>query len=65
MIDLQKMFASLLEMGGSDIHLKVGIKPIFRINGQLVDWADESVSMEDMNSIADKLMGKKEKETFT
>ncbi|MFA7122521.1 MAG: PilT/PilU family type 4a pilus ATPase [Candidatus Delongbacteria bacterium] len=65
MIDLQKMFASLLEMGGSDIHLKVGIKPIFRINGQLVDWSDESVSMEDMNSIADKLMGKKEKETFT
>ncbi len=64
MFDLQKMFASLLEMGGSDIHLKVGIKPIFRINGELVDWGDEPIGMDEMNNIADGLMGKKEKETF-
>jgi twitching motility protein PilT len=64
MIDLQKMFASLIEMGGSDIHLKVGIKPIFRINGELIDWGDEAIGMDEMNVIADGLMGKKEKETF-
>ena len=64
MLDLQKMFASLLEMGGSDIHLKVGIKPIFRINGELVDWGDDIIAMDEMNDIADGLMGKKEKETF-
>ncbi|MBU4486964.1 MAG: PilT/PilU family type 4a pilus ATPase [Candidatus Delongbacteria bacterium] len=65
MFDLQKMFASLLELSGSDIHLKVGIKPIFRINGELIDWGDETISMDDMNEIADGLMGKKEKDTFT
>lgn len=64
MFDLQKMFASLIESGGSDIHLKVGIKPIFRLNGELVDWGDEPTSMEVMNQIANELMGNKEKETF-
>ncbi|MDA3885597.1 MAG: PilT/PilU family type 4a pilus ATPase [Candidatus Delongbacteria bacterium] len=64
MIDLNRMFAALIESGGSDIHLKVGIKPIFRVNSELVDWGEETVNMDDMITIANELMGKKEKEIF-
>lgn len=64
MIDLALMFKSLLEMEGSDIHLKAGAKPVFRIHGRLADWGNETISVDDAKSIAYALMTDHEKEKF-
>ncbi len=64
MIKLTNLFKSLIELQGSDIHLKAGSKPIFRINGRLVDWGDEIVNSEDMTKIALYLMGEDERNKF-
>ncbi|PID26902.1 MAG: type IV pili twitching motility protein PilT [Candidatus Cloacimonadota bacterium] len=50
-MDLEKMFQDLIAMGGSDIHIKIGNKPIFRVNGDLFDYGDEIISFETMNKI--------------
>ncbi len=60
MIDLKKMFGALLHNEGSDIHLKVGSKPIFRIHGQLYDWGDVVIDNEVMKKIAYSLMSEHE-----
>ena len=56
MIDVKKMFAELLQNKGSDIHLKVGARPIFRIHGQLYDWGDSVIDNDSMKKIAYSLM---------
>jgi len=64
MIVLDEMFRALLEHEGSDIHLKVGSRPVFRINGELVDWGDDYLTISELKNIADKLMGDIEKDAF-
>jgi len=64
MIKLNEMFRSLIDRQGSDIHLKVGCKPIFRIHGKIVEWGNSVLLMDDLISIANALMGEFEKENF-
>jgi twitching motility protein PilT len=64
MIDLEKMFGKLIEMDGSDIHMKIGNKPIFRINGELVDYGDEVISVESMSKIVLVLTKSLDQEKF-
>lgn len=64
MIDLKKMFSALLQNNGSDIHLKVGCRPVFRIHGQLYDWGEIAIDNETMKKIAYSLMSDHEAQKF-
>src|ERR1700729_2311734 len=35
MIDVKQALKELVDKGGSDLHLKVGAAPLFRVNGEL------------------------------
>ncbi|MBN1968315.1 MAG: type IV pilus twitching motility protein PilT [Candidatus Delongbacteria bacterium] len=64
MIDLEKMFSELILSQGSDIHMKIGNKPIFRINGELVDYGDEIISVDTMSKIVGVLTKNLDQEKF-
>src|SRR2546421_1374508 len=56
-IDLDKLLASGVERGASDVHLKPGAPPILRIHGRLVPEADLGVvTAEEMDAIARKCL---------
>ena len=56
-IDLDKLLASGVERGASDVHLKPGAPPILRIHGRLVPQADLGVvTAEEMDAIARKCL---------
>ncbi|PEL13439.1 type IV pilus twitching motility protein PilT [Bacillus sp. AFS017336] len=43
MLSIQEILLSALEQKASDIHLTVGVPPIFRINGQLIRFKEELI----------------------
>ena len=56
-IDHDKLLASGVERGASDVHLKPGAPPILRIHGRLVPQADLGVvTAEEMDAIARKCL---------
>lgn len=44
------------ECKASDIHLSVGVAPVFRINGELKRYGQESLAPEDMESLAKQMI---------
>jgi twitching motility protein PilT len=48
MFDAKAALCELVEKGGSDLHLKVGSAPLYRVNGELsIDQGVQSLSAED------------------
>ena len=50
-LELNGLLAELIERKGSDLHVKVGSPPIFRINGELVPRDGEILRPDDVTSI--------------
>ena len=54
MIDINEVFSNGIMRGASDIHLKSGVPPIFRVNGKLISMDNaNALSREDAFSIID------------
>ncbi|HTA36108.1 MAG TPA: PilT/PilU family type 4a pilus ATPase, partial [Solirubrobacteraceae bacterium] len=48
MIDIEQTMRELVEKGGSDLHMKVGSAPLFRVNGELaIEEGRPALSAED------------------
>ena len=57
MIELPALLAHLVDVGGSDLHLKVPSPPVVRVDGQLQRVPDQpSVGREDTERILDELL---------
>ena len=57
MIELPSLLAHLVDVGGSDLHLKVPSPPVVRVDGQLQRVPDQpSVGREDTERILDELL---------
>jgi twitching motility protein PilT len=57
MIDVKQALRELVEKNGSDLHLKVGAGPLFRVNGELaVDEAVEPLTAEDTEGALKQLL---------
>ena len=57
MIELPSLLAHLVNVGGSDLHLKVPSPPVVRVDGQLQRVPDQpSVGREDTERILDELL---------
>lgn len=64
-MDINELFNSASQLNASDIHIKVGSPPIFRINGMLVQQTAYGIlKPHDTLNIAMKVMGERQKELF-
>ena len=64
MLDLDRLLQELGERGGSDLHLKVGRPPLFRLAGDLVPTAYPEVSRAELQETVFKMMGPSVKKRF-
>jgi twitching motility protein PilT len=57
MFDVKQALAELVERGGSDLHLKVGSGPLYRVNGDLaVDESADPLTAEDTEAALTQLL---------
>ena len=62
---LEDLLISVVEVGASDIHLSVGMRPFLRIAGQLTPVSQKSVlSQKDTAGIVEAMLGKENFEVF-
>ena len=64
MLDLDRLLQELGERGGSDLHLKVGRPPLFRLAGDLVPTAYPEVSRAELQETVFRMMGPAVKKRF-
>jgi twitching motility protein PilT len=64
-MELNDVLAVAMKGGASDIHLKAGLPPMFRINGTLVPLKDgQRISPEEMSRMALSIMNNYQRERF-
>ena len=63
-MDLQQILHSMVEKKASDVHLKAGAPPLFRIDGDLAAQSDTALRVEEMTEIANSLMDDKQRKTL-
>jgi len=64
MFEVQAALRELVEKGGSDLHLKVGSAPLYRVNGELtVDHSAQSLSAHDTDDALKTLLSDETKLT--
>ncbi len=64
-MELNDVLGVAIKGGASDIHLKAGLPPMFRINGQLVPLKDGArISPEEMSRMALSIMNNFQRERF-
>ena len=59
MLKIDDILLKVVEAKASDVHLTVGLPPVFRINGKLDRLAMEHLTTQDTLSLADALMDEK------
>ena len=64
MLDIHTMLADMVTRGASDLHLKVGNHPFFRIDSVLTPTEYDVVTDEDTNRIANQLMSDWRRERY-
>jgi len=64
-MELNDILAVAIQGGSSDIHLKAGLPPMFRINGSLIPFKDgKRISPEEMQRMALSIMNNYQRERF-
>jgi len=63
-LELRPILEKMVKMGASDLHLKVGLPPILRINGQLTPLNMQPLTNDDLKEAAAAIMTKQQQEDF-
>ncbi|HVP38365.1 MAG TPA: PilT/PilU family type 4a pilus ATPase, partial [Candidatus Saccharimonadales bacterium] len=63
-VDLRRTLEKMVQAGASDLHLKVGVPPCLRINGELIRLEDPPPSLQDARAIIDELLKPHQKQIF-
>ncbi len=64
MIHINALLKLMVEKGASDLHLRVGVQPVLRVNGELFRLQTERLTAEDMGQILSVIMRAEQVETF-
>lgn len=64
MINVKLLLHEMLDQQASDIHLKVGSPPFWRINGQLVNFGDDRLTHDQMEELAASIMDEDQQDKF-
>ncbi len=63
-MDIDRLLRAMVEQEASDLFLKVGAHPFFRINGKLIPIGDEKIPQERIVEAATELMGPHRRQLF-
>ncbi|MCL2284054.1 MAG: type IV pilus twitching motility protein PilT [Fibromonadales bacterium] len=63
-VRIEQLLKAMVENGASDLHVRVGIAPTFRIHGELTKLYDIKVTYELMESFLNTIMNQSQKERF-
>ena len=63
-MNLKEMLEQMLRSKASDLHLRVGLKPILRIDGVLHPIETDLISLEDMDRILNQILTEEQKTRF-
>jgi len=63
-MDLQQLLHSMVEKKASDVHLKTGAPPLFRIDGDLTPQSDTPLTLDEMKAVAASLMDEKQQKLY-
>jgi twitching motility protein PilT len=64
MVTLKELWQKMMKVNASDLHLKHGAPPIFRIDGRLVEEKGDSLTPETLKNMAYKIMTTSQQQTF-
>lgn len=56
MLDLNDLLVQVLESGASDLHITVGVPPVMRLNGRLVEMEGEKLTAADTKKLVYAIM---------
>jgi twitching motility protein PilT len=65
MLKVNELLKQLVTAGGSDLHLKVGMPPIMRIDGTLKQVSRDRLSADTLNQMVFGILNEKQKRDFT
>ena len=63
-MDLQEILNSMVSKKASDVHLKAGAPPLFRIDGDLIPQSNTPLTPQELAEVAAYLMDEKQQRTF-
>jgi twitching motility protein PilT len=63
-MELKDLLTKMVKDESSDLHLKVGIPPVYRIDGRLTIMKTDSLTPDDLKKFALQLMNRRQAETF-
>jgi len=64
MIHINALLKLMVEKGASDLHMRVGVNPVLRVNGDLFRLQTDRLTMEDMDGVLNAIMKPLQAETF-
>jgi twitching motility protein PilT len=65
MKSIEVLLLTMVQQGASDLHLKAGSPPIIRVNGELYEMEDDSITPDGMKEYAAALMNDKQIAIFS
>ncbi|MEW5994466.1 MAG: ATPase, T2SS/T4P/T4SS family, partial [Candidatus Zixiibacteriota bacterium] len=63
-MNLKQMLVEMLNRKASDLHIRVGVRPHLRVNGQLEQITTDPVTLELMEQIVSQILNEKQQERF-
>ncbi len=64
-MNIKKTLEEMINQGASDLHLKAGLPPVVRVDGQLKHLSAERPSPKDLEEVASQILTPSQKERFT
>ena len=64
MIDLNDVLVQVVETGGSDLHITVGMPPVMRLNGKLVEMEGAHLTAADTKEIVYAVMSQEQRDAL-
>ncbi len=63
-MNLKQMLVEMLNRRASDLHIRVGVRPHLRVNGQLEQLATEPVTIDQIETIISQILNEKQRERY-
>ncbi len=63
-MSLKQLLSEMMARKASDLHLRVGIRPILRIDGQLTQVDAEELTKEDIDAFIEKILDESQRKRF-
>ena len=63
-MNLKELLSQMIAKQASDLHMRVGLKPMLRVDGKLEPIAEETLNPEQMDKVMDQILNPEQKSIF-